>query len=282
MHGNEIKCAFFLSASSLTSTTPKSTLGARSSNNNPLAPWLGSATETKSVGSINSGSSTPVKDLLNPKKGPDSIPFGTQVLGNQSVYGIGAGISSTDFDNPSILLTTPTTPSPFSSSTSAVLSNEANPLSPYGGGSGGADRDSSGEEDPPIDTEFKRWPGAERGESVGGVGGGGSDGTESWWSSQFERPRESDSSVNSGSSDNNNMWSDKVSSGSDGATANKGGSNSKSGLGVPKGVVTFVPASNGHSDSEIEVDEEKEHKRGSSPGKLHWKDLFVCLWNCCW
>lgn len=225
-----------------------------------------------------------MKDLINHEESlnSDIIPFGAvQVLGNQSIYGVG-GISSVDFDNPSILLTTPTTPP---SSTSAVLSNEGNP---FQGGSNSnnnnnneddRDNNSSDEDDPPLETDFKKWPGVERG-GEGAAVGVGSEGTESWWSSQFEKPRESDSSGGDvgGGSSSDNMWSDKVSSngGSASDPEPSGKSTGKNGLGVPKGVVTLsptiLPAHNGNSHdsegSETELEEKEHHtRRGSASGK---------------
>lgn len=267
-------------ASSLTSTTPKS-----APTSNPLAPWLVPSnpvlsTESKSVGSISgSGSgSTSVKDVTNPSLeesllSPELNPFGAhQVLGNQSIYGVGSGIPPHgDFEHPSILHTTPTTISPSSySSTSAVLSNEGDPFSPFGGGGGrGANREtddadepnSSSEDEPPLDTDFKRWPRVE-GESGGRASS--VDGTESWWSSQFERPKEPDAS----NGDGDNMWPDKE----NGATASKPNLGGKTGLGVPKGVVTLsptiMPPQTGHQEVEIEQEDEKDanNKRISSSG----------------
>ncbi|XP_035714297.1 latrophilin-like protein 1 isoform X2 [Folsomia candida] len=268
-------------ASSLTSTTPKSAVP----TNNPLAPWLNPvlSTESKSIGSISGSggsSSTSVKDLANKpdESGSELIPFGThQVLGNQSVYGVGTGIlSHGDFEHPSVLHTTPTTVPPSSTSISAVLpNNEGDPFSPFNNGGGSRDNDdmgepsSSGEDDPPLDTEFKRWPGGE-GSDTGGSSS--VDGTESWWSSQFERPKETDG---------DNSWSDKVSGGGgEPPSRSNTNNNGKSGLGVPKGVVTLSPTvqppygAHQEVESELEDDMDSQNKRISlSGGRENGKDL---------
>jgi len=242
---------------------------------NPLTPWLNpsntalSAADSKSV----VGSSTPVKGLIIANEDTlDSIPYGHQ--GNQSFYGPGGdGMISpgVDKNNPLVLVTTfSSTLSPLPSSTSTVLLKEVDPLSPsLGKGEDGEVSSSIADDEDSSDSEDKRWPVVPS--DRGGDMVGGSEATESWWPSQLEKTRGSESIVGGGGGENN-MWSDPMSGSESDSSASKPNNNlnAKSGLGVAKGVVTLSPTVSptqfGSYRPGEEGDDEEHNKKLSPPG----------------
>lgn len=277
-----------ISASSLTSTTPRSALG----GNRQSPPWLspsnpfGGSTEAKSIdSSANRGVPPSTNEEPLP---PDIIPYGPSTFGNLSKYGhsdypSGVHPHFSEADNPSAVVTTTTILPPSSSSSSsnsAVLLSEVNPLVPPGSPSDSEDgnlRVMSSDEDGTLsETDEKPW-------EKDGV----SDVTESLDWSQYERDR---SKLDSNGGGVDNMWSDKVEGGVPGGGSshvvnnnNNNNNVNENALGPVRGVVTVVsptifPTRN--HDSLDEIDVERNHRYNSPHGKLprDWKHMTTVIY----
>jgi hypothetical protein len=281
-------------ASSLTSTTPRSVGGVGRPGSNPLAPWLLNPSDSKSI--LGSGSnSTPLKGLILPPSetnsnngddGEDNMGGPQILLGNQSIYGLsGVGGGGLDLENPSLLVTTSSsTPIPISTSSAASavsVSSSSGLTTTKRTSSAVLDSNSSSGEEEDGDGDVDESEGGR----VAWPPKGGSEATESWWSSQFE-------AKGAGKGESDNMWSDKVAeSESGGNSANSGVKEGKNGLGMAKGVVTLSPgiqptqgsggssSSSGHHGhheedrDDGERDGNNRHGSSSSPGTLRtWSE----------